>query len=48
VIDRVPHLQVAGAHAKEAFRNQQLDCISYAHAEGIDMPEILNWKWSLN
>jgi xylulose-5-phosphate/fructose-6-phosphate phosphoketolase len=45
VIDRVPHLQVAGAHAKETFRNQQLDCVSYAHAEGIDMPEILNWKW---
>jgi xylulose-5-phosphate/fructose-6-phosphate phosphoketolase len=48
VIDRVPHLKVAGAHAKEAFRNQQLDCISYAHEEGIDMPEILNWKWPLN
>jgi xylulose-5-phosphate/fructose-6-phosphate phosphoketolase len=48
VIDRVPHLKVAGAHAKEAFRNQQLDCVSYAHEEGIDMPEILNWKWPLN
>jgi xylulose-5-phosphate/fructose-6-phosphate phosphoketolase len=47
VIDRVPHLKVAGAHAKEAFRNQQLDCVSYAHEEGIDMPEILNWKWPL-
>jgi xylulose-5-phosphate/fructose-6-phosphate phosphoketolase len=48
VIDRVPHLQVAGAHAKEAFRNQQLDCVSYAHEEGIDRPEILNWKWPSN
>ncbi len=47
VIDRVPHLKVAGAHAKEAFQNQQLDCVRYAHEEGIDMPEILNWKWPL-
>jgi xylulose-5-phosphate/fructose-6-phosphate phosphoketolase len=46
VIDRVPKLQVVGAHAKEAFRNQQIDCINYAHEEGIDMPEILNWKWT--
>jgi xylulose-5-phosphate/fructose-6-phosphate phosphoketolase len=46
VIDRVPALQGTGAHAKEAFRNQQIDCINYAHEEGIDMPEILNWKWT--
>ncbi len=46
VIDRVPKLQIAGAHAKEAFRNQQIDCINYAHDQGIDMPEILNWKWT--
>ena len=26
VIDRVPRLQVAGAHAKEKFRNLQIDC----------------------
>jgi xylulose-5-phosphate/fructose-6-phosphate phosphoketolase len=46
VIDRVPKLKVAGAHAKEAFRNQQIDCLNYAHEQGIDMPEILNWKWT--
>ena len=26
VIDRVPRLQVAGAHAKEKFRNLQIEC----------------------
>ena len=26
VIDRVPRLQVAGAHAKEKFRNMQIEC----------------------
>ncbi len=45
VIDRVPKLMVAGAHAKQEFRNQQIDCINYAHEQGIDMPGILNWKW---
>jgi xylulose-5-phosphate/fructose-6-phosphate phosphoketolase len=46
VIDRVPHLKVAGAaHAKERFRNEQIACCSYAYAHGIDKPEILAWKW---
>jgi xylulose-5-phosphate/fructose-6-phosphate phosphoketolase len=44
VIDRVPSLHVAGAHAKETFKNQQIECIRYAHEHGIDMPDILNWK----
>ena len=45
VIDRVPHLKVAGAHAKERFRNEQIACRNYAYAHGIDKPEILAWKW---
>jgi xylulose-5-phosphate/fructose-6-phosphate phosphoketolase len=45
VIDRVPQLKVAGAHAKERFRNEQIDCCNYAYAHGIDKPEILAWKW---
>ncbi len=47
VIDRVPKLQVAGAHAKEKFRNLQIDCRHYAYEHGIDKPEIVNWTWSL-
>src|SRR5499433_85477 len=45
VIDRVPALQVAGAHAKEAMRNRQIACQHYAYEYGIDMPEIDQWKW---
>lgn len=45
VIDRVPSLQLRGAHAKEAFRNQQIDCRNYAYEHGIDPAEILDWKW---
>ena len=45
VIDRVPRLQVAGAHAKTKFRNEQISCENYAYENGIDKPEIVNWKW---
>ena len=45
VIDRVPALQVAGAHAKEQLRNMQIDCQHYAYEHGIDKPEIEQWKW---
>ena len=45
VIDRVPSLQVAGAHAKEKLRNQQIACQNYAYEYGIDLPEIDQWTW---
>jgi xylulose-5-phosphate/fructose-6-phosphate phosphoketolase len=45
VIDRVPDLKVAGAHAKERFRNEQIACCNYAYEHGIDKPEIVKWKW---
>lgn len=45
VIDRVPRLQVIGAHAKEKFRNMQISCRRYAHEFGIDKPEINDWRW---
>ncbi|HEY7118801.1 MAG TPA: phosphoketolase family protein [Tepidisphaeraceae bacterium] len=45
VIDRVPALRVAGAHAKEALRNQQIQCQHYAYEHGTDMPEFDQWTW---
>ncbi|HYW74699.1 MAG TPA: phosphoketolase family protein [Pyrinomonadaceae bacterium] len=45
VIDRVPKLQTIGAHAKERFRNQQIDARHYAHEHGTDKPEIVEWRW---
>jgi len=45
VIDRVPRLKVAGAHAKDKFKNMQIACYNYAHENGIDKPEIVNFKW---
>jgi xylulose-5-phosphate/fructose-6-phosphate phosphoketolase len=46
VIDRVPRLQVSGAHAKEHLRNMQIECQNYAYEHGIDKPEIVGWKWN--
>jgi len=45
VIDRVPKLQTIGAHAKEKFRNMQIECRRYAHTFGIDKPEVTDWRW---
>ncbi|MBX6314098.1 MAG: phosphoketolase family protein [Isosphaeraceae bacterium] len=45
VIDRVPWLQAAGAHVKEWLKDQITESIQYAYEQGIDRPEILNWKW---
>jgi xylulose-5-phosphate/fructose-6-phosphate phosphoketolase len=45
VINRVPRLHVAGAHAKEKFRNMQIECQNYAHEYGVDKPDAADWKW---
>jgi xylulose-5-phosphate/fructose-6-phosphate phosphoketolase len=45
VIDRVPKLQVAGAHVKEWMRNQIIENTNFAREEGMDKPEISDWKW---
>jgi len=46
-IDRVPRLQVAGAHVKELRRNLQIECRNHAHAHGADRPAERDWKWPL-
>jgi len=45
VINRVPRLKVAGAHAKEKFRNEQISCRNHAHEHGVDKPSAANWRW---
>ncbi|HEY6000769.1 MAG TPA: phosphoketolase family protein [bacterium] len=45
VIDRVPRLRVAGAHAKEHFRNAQIACRRHAHEHGVDDAAITGWRW---
>ena len=45
VIDRVPKLQVTGADLKEWLKGQIIENTNYAHAAGMDKPEITNWRW---
>jgi xylulose-5-phosphate/fructose-6-phosphate phosphoketolase len=45
VINRVPRLRVAGAHAKEKFRNEQISCRNHAHEHGVDKPAAADWRW---
>ncbi|MDD1607958.1 MAG: phosphoketolase family protein, partial [Methylococcaceae bacterium] len=44
-IDRLPDLQVAGAHVKEKLRDHQIECRNYAYEHGIDKPEDDQWHW---
>ena len=44
-IDRVPKLQKIGGHAKEKFRNLQIQCVNYAHEHGSDKPDVAGWTW---
>jgi xylulose-5-phosphate/fructose-6-phosphate phosphoketolase len=45
VVDRVPKLKNVGGHFKQFLRNRLVEHKQYIHEHGIDMPEILNWKW---
>jgi xylulose-5-phosphate/fructose-6-phosphate phosphoketolase len=45
VIDRVPKLQAAAAHTKQWLQDQIIECVNYAHANGIDSPDLRNWTW---
>ena len=46
-IDRVPRLKNIGSHTQEWLRDQITESIAYAHTNGIDKPEIRDWKWPL-
>jgi xylulose-5-phosphate/fructose-6-phosphate phosphoketolase len=45
VIDRVPALQVTGAHTKEWLKDQIIDSVNYANEHGIDRQQVREWKW---
>lgn len=45
LIDRVPRIRDSAAHVKEWLKAQIIESINYAYAEGIDKPEIRNWRW---
>jgi xylulose-5-phosphate/fructose-6-phosphate phosphoketolase len=46
-IDRVPKLRETAAHTREWLKDQIVESVNYAHQNGIDRPEITDWKWVL-
>ena len=45
VIDRVPKLGSAAVYVRERMKNAIIEHTTYAYENGIDKPEIANWKW---
>ncbi len=45
VIDRVPRVLASAAHLKESLKAQIIESVNFAYREGIDKPEIRNWRW---
>ena len=46
VIDRVPGLGSRAVHVKERMKEAILSHRAYAHAHGMDSPEISDWRWT--
>jgi xylulose-5-phosphate/fructose-6-phosphate phosphoketolase len=44
-IDRVPRLADVAAHVKQRLREKLIDHRRYVTAHGIDLPEVVNWRW---
>ena len=45
VIDRVEKLGSKAIYVRERMRNEIIDNLAYAHEQGMDKPEVVNWKW---
>ncbi len=45
MIDRVPSLGAAAAHVKQAMHDKLTEHLHYVCDHGIDMPEVLDWRW---
>lgn len=45
VIDRLPELGNRAAYLKQEMKDKLITHTRYIRENGIDMPEILNWKW---
>ena len=48
VIDRLPQLENKAAYLKQEMKDKLVGHKNYIRENGIDMSEILNWKWNGN
>jgi xylulose-5-phosphate/fructose-6-phosphate phosphoketolase len=46
VINRLPQLGAKGAALKKIVQDKLIEHKTYIDKNGLDMPEILNWKWT--
>jgi xylulose-5-phosphate/fructose-6-phosphate phosphoketolase len=46
VIDRLPQTGTKGVYLKQLLQDKLIQHKEYIRANGKDMPEILNWKWT--
>ncbi|NDP20733.1 MAG: phosphoketolase family protein [Paludibacter sp.] len=46
-IQQLPQLGDRGAQLKQMIDKKLIEHTKYIHKNGLDMPEILNWKWSI-
>jgi xylulose-5-phosphate/fructose-6-phosphate phosphoketolase len=47
VIDRLPQTGTRGAYLKQAMEQKLVEHRQYIDVNGVDMPEIRNWKWNV-
>jgi xylulose-5-phosphate/fructose-6-phosphate phosphoketolase len=45
VIDRVEKLGSRAVYLRERMRNEIIDNLAYAHEQGMDKLEVVNWRW---
>jgi len=48
VINRLPKLGVKGTTLKKLVQDKLIEHKKYIYKHGQDMPEIINWKWSMD
>ncbi len=48
VVDRLSNIGTKGAYLKQLMKNKLIEHKLYVDKHGIDLPEILNWKWSMD
>ena len=47
VIDRLPQLGQRASYLKQEMKDVLIRHRQYIREEGIDLPEVLNWKWPM-
>jgi xylulose-5-phosphate/fructose-6-phosphate phosphoketolase len=46
VIYRIPQFGLNGQNLKQIMEDKLIEHRNYIDKNGVDMPEILNWKWN--